>query len=359
MNRGSFVRGGIQQSTLKKEDAVHEPLADQRRKGLEAKPIQQFSQQKKPERDEKTIDYEQKLKEAGEKVVQKTTESIILAARERMQSKRERLRAEAHQFDRYDRYSTQRRDNYGNNYGRSDYGRDCNAGFSSGGGSYARDNYNSGGQHHYSRNARGASYANDPRNGYLDKDGNYVSQASDNKPVRIYKNVNVNRDVDDFMGHTEARGWLHNWCKCMGFEKPMYDTEEVEMRKGKKKYKATLKIQTRFGEELDIVPEYTDTNKRGALTEVAWMFIEECVKRGLLDDNLVPHRETSGFLKNRNGVSKEDMRDSGMDFTPEAHAEGGFWKLGNCVQRITAFCYAIRQPFDIQYRSVQIKKSNL
>ena len=87
MNRGSFVRGGIQQSTLKKEDAVHEPLADQRRKGLEAKPIQQFSQQAKPERDDATKDYEQKLKEAGEKVVQKTTESIILAARGRMQEK--------------------------------------------------------------------------------------------------------------------------------------------------------------------------------------------------------------------------------------------------------------------------------
>ena len=92
MNRGSFVRGGIQQSTLKKEDAVHEPLADQRKKGLNVKPIQQYSQQAKPETDQKTLDYEQKLKEAGEKVVQKTTESIILAARSRMQDKRERLK---------------------------------------------------------------------------------------------------------------------------------------------------------------------------------------------------------------------------------------------------------------------------
>lgn len=187
--------------------------------------------------------------------------------------------------------------------------------------------------------------------GYLDKDGNYVEQNSDNKPVRIYKNVNVNRDVDDFMAHTEARGWLHNWCKCMGFEKPMYDTEEIPLPKGKKKFKAKLKVQTKFGEELDISPEYTDTNKKGALTEVAWIFIEECVKRGLLDDNLVPHRETASCLKNRNGVSKDDMADSGLDFSPEAHAEGGFWKLGNCVQRLTAFCYAIRQPLNIQLNS--------
>ena len=120
-----------------------------------------------------------------------------------------------------------------------------------------------------------------------------------------YRGINLNRDVDDFMAHKEARGWLHNWCRNMGFEKPIYDCEVLGNPKNPKavKFKAKLRIQTRFGEELDVQPEYTGKNKKQALTEVAWIFIETMVERKLLLDDMVPHRETADCLASKSGIS--------------------------------------------------------
>ena len=109
MNRGSFVRGGIQHSALENKDPVQQPLADQRKSGKDVKPLQQYKTQSKPVEDAKNTEYEKKLAEAGELMTIKSTEHIVQAALQRQRDKRDRLRDEARREREWrdrERYST-------------------------------------------------------------------------------------------------------------------------------------------------------------------------------------------------------------------------------------------------------------
>merc|ERR1712142_1254945 len=92
MNRGSFVRGGVQHSALKEKEGTSESTADN---------LQQYKTTTAVSSDEKTKEYEKKIKEAGEKLAIKSTEEIIKAAIDRQTERRDRWKRQAQEEEYY------------------------------------------------------------------------------------------------------------------------------------------------------------------------------------------------------------------------------------------------------------------
>ena len=153
------------------------------------------------------------------------------------------------------------------------------------------------------------------------------------------------RKFDDKMNHTESRGWLHCWTQIMDFDAPEYQV--VQSGKAPRQtFEATLTVKTRRGEIIDCQPTYTAKSKKAACTEVAWMFIEQMVERGLLQKDKVPDRSESEQLTSQSGINSHDVKS--IDLTPEARQAGGNWNLAQAIHRFHTFCQLIKCPMDIK-----------
>lgn len=130
----------------------------------------------------------------------------------------------------------------------------------------------------------------------------------------------------------------------MDFDAPQYEVVQSG-RPPRQVFEATLTIKTRRGEIIDCQPTYTAKSKKAACTEVAWLFIEQMVERGLLQKDKVPTREMSMQLTSKTGINSTDVK--AIDLSPEAKQAGGNWNLAQAIHRFHTFCQLIKCPMDI------------
>ena len=131
----------------------------------------------------------------------------------------------------------------------------------------------------------------------------------------------------------------------MDFDAPEY-TVVQSGKAPRQTFEATLTIKTRRGEIIDCQPTYVAKSKKAACTEVAWMFIEEMVERGLLQKDKVPDRTQSEQLSSQSGINNTDVKS--IDLSAESRAAGGGWNLAQAIHRFHTFCQLIKCPMDIK-----------
>jgi hypothetical protein len=323
---GRIVSGGIQESKLRqREEAVKQ-----------GKDVAEFDEYETTQK-EKTADdysYEQKMLEASTRIAKRSTAKLLLDAedgkskrREQYQArieynqKMEKRREDEKDRDRgkYDRDRSRMSDRYG------DRQRDIDAS--------RRD------KRVPKAPEKFEEYGKDSVKAYKAKiqfgdDSGYVTAASGYRYIP--------RDPNAPILHQEVKGWLHCWCQTKGFDKPEYEIA-VEGRPPRQKFTVTLAVNSKRGEPLDIKPTVIDRSKKMACTNAAWAFVDELLKRGLLEESHAPKREDSEMKTTTSGITDCNA----IDCSEEATIEGGGWTLCNCEYRLRNFCRMIKVPLDI------------
>ena len=292
---GRFVSGGIQESKLRqREEAVKQ-----------GKDVADFDEYETTQK-EKTSDdysYEQKMLEASTRIAKRSTAKLLLDAEDGKSKRREQYQARIE----YNQKMEKRRDDEKSGGGREKYDRDRSR-MSDRYGDRQRDIDASRAARDTKRTPKAPEtfedYGKDSVKAYKAKiqfgdDSGYVTAASGYRYIP--------RDPNAPILHQEVKGWLHCWCQTKGFDKPEYEIA-VEGRPPRQKFTVTLEVNSKRGEPLDIKPTVIDRSKKMACTNAAWAFVDELLKRGLLEESHAPKREDSEMKTTTGWFEKNEKK---------------------------------------------------
>ena len=286
---GRFVSGGVQESKLRQRE-------EEQRQGKDVTDFDEYKTSHK----EKTSDdyeYEQKLIEASTKIAKKSTKKLLEDAEKGKSDRREQYQARMEYNQRMEKRRQEERER--------DRDRDRR------GSSRDRDRR----RDHYDRDRSRYSDRYGDRQRDIDRERRRLPKAPEKfeeygkDSIKAYKAKikfsddsgyvtaasgyrYIPRDPNAPILHQEVKGWLHCWCQTKGFDKPEYEIH-VEGRPPRQKFTVTLSVNTKRGEPLDIKPTVIDRSKKMACTNAAWAFVDELLKRGLLQESHAPKREDS------------------------------------------------------------------
>jgi len=333
------VSGGTQRSAL--EQRENDSAAKKKESGVDLS----TEQYETDETEKSTLDYEQKLAEAGTRILNKNTQKLVEDAYERKTRRRDdfsaRLEYNARQADRF------ANNDYGNRNGRQNYDRQNF-------GNYNRENHRENNLNinnyqqiihsgdHEGKKLRSSNPFTDNYSHNKDENGKLILPTKPGYQLDEYGYRFVPRDPNAPILQPEVKGWLHCWTQTNGFCKPEYEIE-VEGMPPRQKFTVSVSVTSRRGEPLDINPTVVNRSKKLGTTMAAYAFVDELVKRGLLKEDHAPKREESIQKTTTSGITDCNV----LDTSQEATNLGGRWTLTNCILRMRKFCQMVKVPMDI------------